>query len=104
MRVITSVRGIMKEKDPEKAKQAHNAIFGSLRSVGEELGSIGHQTYLNPEDPREFFAVDTWPDMDSLQGFMAHPANPVAGIGSMFEGQPDVVVWVESGYDGYYNA
>jgi hypothetical protein len=104
MRVITSVRGIMKEADPDQARQLHNSIFGRLRAVGEELGSIGHQTFLNPQNPREFFAVDTWPDMESLQKFMGHPANPVAAIGGMFEGQPEVVVWVESGYDGYYNA
>ena len=104
MRVITSVRGTMKEKDPEKAKELHNSIFGSLRPTGENLGSIGHQTYLNPENPREFLAIDTWPDIESLQKFMAHPVNPVANLGRMFEGQPDVVVWVESGYDGFYNA
>jgi quinol monooxygenase YgiN len=95
---------MMKEKDPEQAREVHNAIFGSLRSVGDELGSVGHQTYLNPQNPGEFLAIDTWPGMDSLQKFMGHPANPGPNIGSMFEGQPDIVVWVESGYDGFYKA
>lgn len=97
------VRGTMKEADAEKAKDLHNSIVADLRPVGEALGSIGHQTFLNPENPGEFFAVDTWPDMESLQKFMGHPANPAGAIASMFEGQPDITVWVESGYDGYYN-
>ena len=103
MRVITTVRGIMKESDPQKAKEAHNAIFGRLQPVGRSLGSIGHQTYLNPQNPREFLAVDTWPDMESLQKFMSHSANPAAALGAMFDGQPDVTVWVQSDYDGFYN-
>ena len=104
MTLITSVRGIMKEKDADKARDTHNEIFGRLRPVGEALGSIGHQTFLNPENPGEFLAIDTWPDMESLQKFMGDPANPAANIAAMFEGQPDITVWVESGYDGYYNA
>ena len=103
MRVITNVRGTMKETDPEKAKAVHNEIVGRLRPVGEALGSISHQTYLNPQNPREFFAVDTWLDMESLQKFMADPADPPSAIGSMFEGQPDISIWVESGYDDYNN-
>ena len=102
MRVITSVRGIMKETDEQRAKEVHNSIFGRLNPIGESLGNLGHQTYLNPENSREFLAVDTWPDMESLQKFMGHPANPAAGIGEMFDGQPDITVWVESGYDGFY--
>ncbi len=102
MRVITTVRGTMKESDPEKAKEVHNSIFGRLNPVGQALGSIGHQTYLNPENGREFLAVDTWPDMESLQKFMGDPANPAAGIVEMFDGQPDITVWVESDYDGFF--
>ena len=102
MKVITTVRGIMKEADEGKAREVHNSIFNRLRPTGEALGSIGHQTYLNPQNPGEFLAVDTWPDMESLQKFMGHPANPAAGIAEMFSGQPDITVWVESDYDGYY--
>ncbi len=103
MRVITTVRGIMKEQDPEKAKQVHNGIVAKLSPVGMELGSIGHQTYLNPENPSEFLAVDTWPDAESLQAFMGHEVNPPAHIMAMFEGEAEVTVWVESDYDGYWN-
>ena len=103
MRVITTVRGTVKDTDPTKAKETHNEIFNRLKPVGDALGAIGHQTFLNPENPREFLAVDTWPDMESLQGFMRHSSNPAASIGGMFEGQPDIAVWVESDYDGYYN-
>jgi hypothetical protein len=92
----------MKETDADKARDVHNSIFARLDPIGEALGGIGHQTFLNPENSREFLAVDTWPDMDSLQKFMGHPANPAAGIAEMFEGQPDITVWVESGYDGVY--
>ena len=70
MKVITTVRGIMKEADEGKAREVHNSIFNRLRPTGEALGSIGHQTYLNPQNPGEFLAVDTWPDMESLQKFM----------------------------------
>ncbi len=93
----------MKETDADKAREVHNTIVAKLSPVGEALGSIGHQTFLNPENPNEFLAVDTWPDMESLQKFMGDPADAPGAIASMFEGQPDITVWVESGYDGYYN-
>ena len=104
MRVITSVRGMMKETDPEAAKAAHNAIVASLASVSQSLGALGHQTFLNSQNPGEFLAIDTWPDMESLQGFMQHPADPAAKIASMFAAAPDITVWVESGYDGFLKA
>ena len=68
------------------------------------MDAVGHQTYLNPQNPGEFLAIDTWPDMESLQRFIQHPSDPASNIGSMFAAQPDIVVWLESGYDGSYKA
>jgi quinol monooxygenase YgiN len=102
MKVITTVRGMMKETDEKKAREVHNAIFNRVRKTGDQLGAVGHQTFLNPQKKGEFLAIDTWPSMEALQKFMGHPSNPAQNIGGMFQGQPEITVWVESGYDGFY--
>ncbi len=104
MKVVVTVRGMMKEADEQKAKAVHNAIVGRVAPIGQSLGAIGHQAYLNPQKKSEFLAVDTWPNMEALQKFMGHSVNPGAQIASMFQGQPEITVWVESGYDGFYKA
>ncbi|HEV8339405.1 MAG TPA: hypothetical protein VGR25_07080 [bacterium] len=101
MRVIVTVRGTMKAKDEQEAQKAHDTTFNRLSPIGRSLGSVGHAAYLNPQNRRQFLAVDSWPNLESLQAFMSHPANPGAAIAGLFEGQPDIAVWVETGWAGF---
>jgi hypothetical protein len=95
---IVTVRGKLKEADEMQAQTAHDTTFGGLSQVGQSFGSIGHRTYLNPQNRQEFLAVDTWESLEGLQNFMSDPANPGAAIAALFESQPEITVWVESGW------
>jgi hypothetical protein len=102
MKVITTVRGTMKAADEQQAQKAHDATVDRLSPTGRSLGSIGHQAYLNPQNRREFLAVDTWPNLESLQAFLGHQVNPGAAIAQLFEGAPEITIWVEAeGWRGY---
>ncbi len=98
MKYIVTVRGRLKA---DSGQAAHDAIVDRLSPISLGLGALGHQAYLNAQDPREFFAVDTWASMDGIQKFMSDAANPGAAIGSLFEGQPEVTVWSESGWRAF---
>lgn len=101
MKYIVTVRGLLKETDEKKGQMAHDATVERLSPIGQSLGSIGHQAYLNPQNRREFLAVDTWESMEGLQKFMSDPANPGTAIASLFEGQPDITVWAASGWKAF---
>ncbi len=98
MKFVVTVRGTLKHSDQQKNQQAHDETFTRLSAIGIPLGSIGHQTFLDPQNPRQFLAMDTWQSMEGLQQFMSHPANPGAAIAEIFEGQPEVTIWAESGW------
>jgi quinol monooxygenase YgiN len=91
---ITIVRGRLKDADKDAAADAHNAIVDELRPRSEPLGSVGHQAYVDPQDPGGFVAIDRWSNVEGLQQFLGDPTVQ-ARLGSMFDGQPDVMVLAE---------
>lgn len=98
MKIVVTVRGTLKHSDQQKNQQAHDATFERLSAISVPLGAAGHQTFLNPQNPRQFLAIDMWQTMEGLQQFMGHPANPGAAIAELFESQPEITVWTESGW------
>jgi quinol monooxygenase YgiN len=94
MQYITIVRGRLKDADLNAARDAHNAIVDELRPRSEPMGAVGHQAYVEPQDPGSFVAVDRWSNMEGLQQFLGDP-NTQVRLGSMFDGQPDVTVLAE---------
>ena len=99
MKIVVSVRGRLKG-DEAQAKRDHDAAVDKLIPVSRPLGAVGHQAFLNPQDRIEFMAIDTWNSMEGLQKFMGDP-NTQAEIGKLFESQPSVSVWVESGWRSF---
>jgi hypothetical protein len=93
MKYIVTVRGRLKAAVAKEAQAGHDATVDRLSPISRPLGAVSHRAYLNPQDPREFFAVDTWENMEGIQKFMTDAANPAAAIAALFEGQPDVTVW-----------
>ena len=55
---------------------------------------------LNPKDPTEFLAIDTWNNIEGLQKFMGDPKVGEA-FGALFEGMPDISVWAESDWASF---
>jgi quinol monooxygenase YgiN len=98
MKYITVVRG--KLKSPKDAQAAHDATVAKLSAMTRPMGAVGHQPYLNPQNPAEFLAVDTWTNLEGLQKFMSDP-NVAAEFGKLFDGMPDVTIWQESGWASF---
>ncbi len=94
MQYITIVRGRLKDADQDAARDAHNAIVDSVRPRSEPMGAVGHQAYVEPQDPGSFVAIDRWSNIEGLQAFLGDPSVQ-AQLGSMFDGLPDVTVLAE---------
>jgi len=99
MNYISVVRGKLKG-NPKDAKKAHDATVEKLSAVTRPMGAIGHKPHLNPKDPTEFLALDTWNNLDGLQKFMGDP-QVAAAFGSLFEGLPDISIWAESDWASF---
>ena len=101
MEYITTVRARLRNPDQAGAMEEHNGIVGRLWPQGQPLGAIGHKVYANLQDPGEFLAIDRWSSIEGLQTFISDPAVQ-ADLGSMFEGQPDLIIWAErEGWTNY---
>lgn len=99
MNYITVVRGKLKGT-PEEAKMGHDATVEKLSEMTRPMGAIGHRPHLNPQDPTQFLAIDTWNNLEGLQKFMSDPQVAEA-FGQLFEGMPDVSVWKESDWASF---
>ena len=100
MKYITVVRGRLKSADEKAAQMAHDATVDKLSPMGRPIGATGHQAFLNPQNHQEFLAVDTWDNLEGLQKFMSDPSVG-AEFAKLFDGQPDVTVWGESGWRSF---
>lgn len=96
MRYIVTVRGILKGTN-EQAHQAHDATVAKISPTGRQMGNTSHQTYLNVQNNREFFAVDVWDNLEAIQKLYSDP-NLAVEFGKMFEGEPQVTIWADAGW------
>ncbi len=96
----TTVRAKLRDADPEAAKDAHNAIVARLRPKLEPMGGTGHMVFANPQDPREFLAMDRWESEEALAA-LRDPAVQ-AELASLFDGPPQITIWqVRDGWTAY---
>ena len=100
MKFIVTVRGML--KDPANAQKVHDATIAAVSPMGRKAGSTGHQTFLNAKNPKEFFAVDVWNNMEGIQKLYSDP-NLATEFGKLFEGMPDVTVWTNTGWQSYWD-
>jgi len=103
MKYISVVRAKLKGASQKEAQKAHDAAVVQLSAMTRPMGAVGHQPYLNPQDPMEFLAVDTWTNLEGLQKFMGDPS-VAAAFGQLFEGLPNITIWQESGWASFYDA
>ena len=94
MRYITTVRGTL--KDPATAQQVHDATVAAVSPLSRSKGAVSHQPYLNVQNAGEFLAVDVWNNLESLQELYSDP-KLAEEFGKLFEGQPQVTIWSDSG-------
>ncbi len=96
MKYIVTVRGTLKG-DAAAAQKAHDETVAKLSPVSRPMGATSHRAYLNPQNPKEFLAVDGWDNLEAIQKLYSDP-NLAAEFGKLFEGMPEVTVWSDSGW------
>lgn len=96
MKYIVVVRGKLKGAAAEAGK-AHDEIVAKISPMGRSMGNTSHQAYLNVQDGEEFLAIDFWDNMEAIQKLYSDP-NLAAEFAKMFEGQPEVTIWADSGW------
>ena len=99
MRYVVTVRGMLKG-DGKQAQQNHDATIGKVSPMSKTMGNTSHHTYLNTQNGKEFFAIDVWDNLEGIQKLYSDP-NLAVEFGKLFEGQPDVTVWADTGWLQY---
>ena len=65
MNYITVVRAKLKG-NPADAKKMHDATVEQLSAMTRPMGATGHKPHLNPQDPTQFLAIDSWNNLEGL--------------------------------------
>lgn len=96
MKYIVTVRGKLKG-GAENAHNAHDETVKKVSPMGRQMGNTSHQAYLNIQNGNEFLAIDVWDNLESLQKLYGDP-NLATEFAKMFDGQPEVTIWGDSGW------
>ena len=100
MKYVVTVRGMLKAADEKQSQATHDATIDKIGPMGRSMGNVGHQAYLNPQNRREFLAVDTWDNMEGPQKLLADPALG-AEFAMLFDGQPQVTFWAAADWKSW---
>jgi quinol monooxygenase YgiN len=95
--VTVTIRARLKG-DPASAHQLHDQVTGATREMALAAGDISHRVFRNPQDAMDFFGIDEWKSAEAVAAFAGSPQIQEF-FGQLFDGQPDVTVWVPSGWN-----
>jgi quinol monooxygenase YgiN len=84
--------------DLASAQQLHDQVTGATREMALQAGDVSHRVFLNPADPGDFLGIDEWNSVEAVQAFSGDP-RIVDFFGQLFDGPPEVTVWVSSGWN-----
>lgn len=99
MKYTVTVRARLKG-DPTAAKALHDSVTGATKDAARAAGDLTHRVFLDPRDPKAFLGIDEWSDADGLQRFAGSPQIKEF-FGALFEGEPEVHVWVDSDWNAW---
>jgi len=97
MKFTVTVRARLREDQPA-AKKYHDDMTRATKDAAKQAGDLTHVVYLDPKDPKAFLGIDTWSSLEGLQAFAASPKIKEF-FGKLFEGEPEVRVWVDSDWN-----
>ena len=84
--------------DRASAQALHDAVTGATRDQALAAGDISHRVFLNPADLSDFLGIDEWKSADAVAAFASSPQISEF-FGQLFDGPPDVAVWLPSGWN-----
>ena len=94
MKYTVTVRARLK-KDQAASKAFHDQVTGATKEAAKQAGDLTHRVFLDPQDPTAFLGIDEWSSLEGLQKFAGSP-EITKFFGDLFEGAPEVRVWVDS--------
>src|ERR1700745_272977 len=97
MAVTITIRARLKG-DASSIRRIHDEVTGATREMARQAGDISHIVYLDPMDSREFLGVDVWQSAEQAQAFAGSPQIQEFFV-QMSEGQPEVRVWTDPGWN-----
>ncbi|HKW59493.1 MAG TPA: antibiotic biosynthesis monooxygenase [Candidatus Dormibacteraeota bacterium] len=97
MAVTISIRARLKA-DAGTIRKIHDEVTGATREMAQKAGDISHTVYLDAQDDREFLGIDVWHSAEQAQAFAGSPQIQEF-FGNMFEGAPEVKIWVDPGWN-----
>ena len=100
MKYIVTVRAMLKAADEKQSQATHDATIDMIGPMGRSMGNVGHQVYLNPQNRREFMAIDTWDNLEGPQKLLNDPALG-AEFAKLFDGQPQVTIFAETDWKSW---
>jgi len=84
--------------DQAAGRQLHDQVTAATKDMAIAAGDISHRVFLDPADPGAFLGIDEWRSVEAVQAFSGDP-RIVDFFGQLFDGPPDVTVWVPSGWN-----
>jgi quinol monooxygenase YgiN len=97
MKYTVTVRATLRGT-PAQAKKLHDDVTKMTKDMAKQAGDLTHVIYLDPRDPKAFLGIDTWSTLEGLTKF-AQSAEIRDFFGKLFEGEPEVRVWVDSDWN-----
>lgn len=99
MAVTVTIRARLKG-DAATIRNLHDEVTGATKVMAQQAGDISHHVYLNPQDDRDFLGIDVWESAEQVQAFSSNPQIQEF-FGNMFDGAPEVKIFVESGWNSW---
>src|SRR2546430_17413448 len=91
MTYTVTIRGRLREA-PAAAKKYHDDVTRATKDAAKQAGDLTHAVFLDPQDPKAFFGIDTWSSLEGIQKFAGSP--PIREcFAKLFDIEPDVHVW-----------
>jgi quinol monooxygenase YgiN len=97
VKYTVTVRARLKQ-DQKASKDLHDRVTGATKDAAKQAGDLTHRVFLDPQDGRAFFGVDEWSSLEGVQRFAGSPEIKKF-FADLFEGEPEVRVWVDSGWN-----
>src|SRR5206468_8173259 len=85
MKYTVTVRARLREA-PAAAKKYHDDVTRATKDAAKLAGDLTHAVYLDPQDPKAFFGIDTWSSLEGIQKFAGSPQIREF-FGKLFDGE-----------------
>jgi quinol monooxygenase YgiN len=97
MKYTVTIRARLREQ-PAVAKKIHDDVTRATKDAAKQAGDLTHVVYLDPRDGRAFLGIDTWSSLEGITQFASSPQIREF-FAKLFEGEPEVHVWVDSDWN-----